>query len=244
MLLKFRSLAVITIAMWKNLKSYFIVEEEGKKPTAKTLPDYKTASLAVQPTRTAKPASAAPAAAPSFASAPKAGSVNDRSIKVLMEAMEAANLPGFDYLEFKKALQNLKKMNFTDSVRFQTAFAAAESMGATPKQLEDSADHYLKVLEAENQKFANALAGQRRQQVSDKEQQLTQIDADIQRQEAKIKELQAQIEKLKVQQEKLQTTIDTSTEKLDQTQADFEATLQVITGGISQDIANIKEFLK
>ena len=158
--------------------------------------------------------------------------------------MEAANLPGFDYLEYKKSLQNLKKMNFTDSIRFQTAYATAQSMGVTPAQLQESAQHYLNVLGKEQKKFSNALSGQRAAQVSDKEAKLKQIDADVKRQEAKIKELQAQIDKSRAEQEKLRSSIKNNVDKLAKTQADFETTLSVITDGIRKDMANMKEFLK
>ncbi|MFK8162846.1 MAG: hypothetical protein AB8H12_10330 [Lewinella sp.] len=225
--------------MWKNLKSYFIVEEEGKQgvPSSAGKPAGKPAkSTPASP----KELQTAPASAPISIS----GDVNDRFVKVLMEAMEAANLPGFDYLEYKKSLQNLKKMNFTDSVRFQTAFATAQSMGVTPKQLQDSAQHYLNTLNAEQKKFSKALAGQRSQQISDKEGQLKQIDADVERQEAKIKELQAQIGEAKAAQAKLRKSIKGSVDKLAKTQADFETTFRIITDGIEKDKAHMAEFLK
>lgn len=225
--------------MWKNLKSYFIVEEEGKQQASST--DKKPAGKSTTPTSASPQApSTAPASAPSSLS----GNVNDRFVKVLMEAMEAANLPGFDYLEYKKSLQNLKKMNFTDSVRYQTAFATAQSMGVTPQQLQDSAQHYLNTLNAEQKKFSVALAGQRAQQISDKESQLKQIDAEVQRQEAKIKELQTQIEQAKAEQAKLRKTIKGSVDKLAKTQADFETTFKIITDGIEHDKARMAEFLK
>ena len=228
--------------MWKNLKSYFIVEEDNGTKAAKTLPDRSKPAPATKNPAPPKASSPAPAAAPPKAAV--AGSVNDRSVKVLMEAMEAANLPGFDYLEFKKSLQNLKKMDFTDSIRFQTAYATAQSMGVTPAQLQESAQHYLDVLGKEQQKFARALSGQRAAQVNDKEIKLQQIDADVKRQEAKIKELQAQIEKSRAEQTKLRESIKKNVDKLAKTQADFETTLGVITDGIHQDIKSMKEFLK
>lgn len=228
--------------MWKNLKSYFIVEEKSGPRAAKTLPNKTKPAAGVKAPAAPKGTSPAPATPPTKVSV--AGSVNDRSVKVLMEAMEAANLSGFDYLEFKKSLQNLKKMDFTDSIRFQTAYASAQSMGVTPGQLQDSAQHYLDVLGKEHKKFSNALSGQRVAQVNDKEVKLKQIDADVKRQEAKIKELQGQIEKLLTEQTKLRGRIKNNVDKLAKTQADFETTLSVITGGIRQDMANMKEFLK
>ncbi|MTB49331.1 hypothetical protein [Lewinella sp. W8] len=228
--------------MWKNLKSLFIVEEpeKGKKNTTqspKTAPAGNTA-------KTPAKAPASDSTPPTATTGPVTGAINDRFVKVLMEAMETANLPGFDYLEYKKALQNLKKMNFTDGVRFQTAYAAAQGMGVTPQQLTDSAQHYLNILKKEEQKFQKALQGQKSQQIKDKEAQLTQLDQQIAGQEAKIKELKAQIEKTRKEQQKLQQTISKSTQKLATTQADFETTYSTITAGITKDIELMKEYLK
>ena len=227
--------------MWKNLKGYFIVEEDEPKKTAKA-----PAAKSTKPSAANTPIN--PAATPEAAPIPSAtvnpGSVNDKSVKVLMEAMENANLPGFDYLEYKKALQNLKKMNFTDEVRFQTAYAAAQSMGVTPQQLEESASHYLGVLKKEEEKFNQALSTQRSSQVGSKEERVKQLTASIQQQEARIKEMEAQIKKAKAEQQKLKDTITRSTAKLSQTQADFQATLAVITKGIETDRSNIRTFLK
>lgn len=232
-----------------NIRSIFFEDDKGGKTPAKS-------SSAKQPEKkspaSSKPASA-PAAAPpsapiaripSSASGPVTGGVSERFIKVLMAAMEAANLPGFDYLEYKKSLQNLKKMNFTDDVRFQTAYTAAQSMGVTPGQLAESAQHYLDTLAKEQAKFSQALAGQQAQQVGNKREQVKQLAGSVARQEAKIKELQAEIAKTKAKQQKLQEDIENSTSKLRQTKADFETTYQVLTEGIRKDVQSMKEYLK
>jgi uncharacterized coiled-coil protein SlyX len=228
-----------------NIRSVFFEDEKpkkgkpGKSPAASKTPP----AAASAPRTSPAPAAAAQSSAPA-PSGPVTGGISDRFVKVLMAAMEGANLPGFDYLEYKKTLQNLKKMNFTDSVRYQTAYTAAQSMGVTPAQLADSAQHYLNVLGKEKAKFSQALKGQRSQQVSDKEQQLKQLEGSIAQQEAKIKELQEQIKKTKTNQNKLQSDISKSNSKLAQTQADFEATYEVLTQGIEKDVVQMKEFLK
>jgi hypothetical protein len=223
-----------------NIRSIFFEDEPATKRNA-------TGSAAKQPT---KPASAPSSQNPAPASAPKSqdaaldGEVSDKFIKVLMAAMEAANLPGFDYLEYKKSLQNLKKMNFTDDVLFQSAYAAAQSMGVTPTQLVDSAQHYLNTLEKEQAKFSQALSGQKVQQVSSKRDELKQLDAGIARQQAKIKELETEIEKSKARQKKLQADISRSNAKLEKTQADFETTFKILTEGIEKDVEKMKQYLK
>ena len=220
-----------------NIRSIFFEDDPAPKGSAKKPTASKTPPPPAAPSPSPEPAPAAPAA-------DGGGAVSDRFVKVLMEAMEAANLPGFDYLEYKKALQNLKKMNFTDDVRYQTAYAAAQGMGVTPQQLVGSAQHYLNTLAAEQAKFAQALSGQRGQQVGDKEKQLQQLDADIARQEAKIKELQEAIAKTKSRQQKLKKDITNSTAKLARTEADFRETYRVLTEGIQRDVDNMKQYLK
>lgn len=226
--------------MWKNLKSLFIVEEpdKGKKSS------HQSKKVPPSDDGNKQPTAGTNAGSPPTKSGPVTGAINDRFVKVLMEAMETANLPGFDYLEYKKALQNLKKMNFTDGVRFQTAYAAAQGMGVTPQQLMDSAQHYLNILAKEEQKFRKALQGQKSQQIKEKEAQLSRLDQQIAAQEAKIKDLQAQIETTKKEQAKLQQTITKSTQKLAATQADFEITYSTIKQGIDQDIESMKSYLK
>ena len=141
--------------MWKNLKGYFIVDDENGKPATKRSGKSDVMKVA---------APASPNAAPASAPIDTSGNVDDKFVKILMESMEKANLPGFDYLEYKKSLQNLKKMNFSDDVRYQTAFAAAQSMGVTPADLLKSAEHYLGTLGKEQVKFEQALNGQKGQQ--------------------------------------------------------------------------------
>lgn len=221
--------------MWKNLKGYFIIDDEADK----TKGNASSRQGVVKPAAP-QPTSTAPAAAQIDTS----GAVNDKFVKVLMEAMEKANLPGFDYLEYKKSLQNLKKMNFADDVRYQTAFAAAQSMGVTPADLLKSAEHYLVALNKEQSKFDQALSGQQSQQVSSKQQRLKDLDASIAQQEAKIKELQGKIKKTRTEQQQLKTSILNNEGKLAKTKADFQATFKVIAESIKLDVTNIKNFLK
>lgn len=221
--------------MWKNLKGYFIIEEEENKgPKKSSIPDRRNS----EPTNN-KPSQ--PAAPPS--SAPPQGKVSDRFVEILLQSMERANQPGFDYLEYKKALKNLEKMNFDDSTKFQTAYAAAQSMGVTPDQLVKSAEYYLKTLKGEEDKFSAALAKQRNDQIAKKENRLTQLGQSIQEQEARIKELQDKIAKTRAQQEKLRKDIANSTGKIAKTQADFERTYRTIVDSIKADVAKMKEYL-
>lgn len=230
--------------MWKNLKSLFIVEEEGEqaKTASKT-----TARTKKQPSGQV-PTSGSPtkvnAAAGNSPTPPPAGQITDRFTKMLLKAMDEGDLPGFDYLEFKRALQNLRKMNMDEATRFTSAFTVAQSMGVTPESLFESANHYLQVLAKEEQQFQTALAQNRRSQVGDKLDQQKQLGAQITEKEKQIKSLEADIKKLDAQRERLRKSTEQATAKLQRTEADFQATLNRLKGQIEGDLGKMKQYLK
>ena len=61
--------------------------------------------------------------------------LDERSINVLTKALENANLPGFDYLEFKQSLAALTQMNMDEAMAIKSAFATASTMGLTKEKL-------------------------------------------------------------------------------------------------------------
>lgn len=173
----------------------------------------------------------------------RAGQVSDRFSKVLFKAMEAADQPGFDYLEFKKALENLKKVAMDESTRYQSAYAVAQAMNITPQQLIASAGHYLNALEVEENKFNSALNGQVQSQVADQKAILPKLEQRVKELELQIQELQKEIAATKQQQDKTRATILDATGKLNTTKSDFEATYRMIRGQIEKDVANMKTYL-
>ena len=223
--------------MWKNLKGYFIIEEEGKpaRPQS-TLPDKRPAPQGSS--------EQLPPATPPPPAASTDGKVEDKFVEVLLQAMERANLPGFDYLEYKKSLQNLEKMNFDEAMRFQTAYAAAQSMGVTPQQLTESAQHYLHALQQEQDKFTAAVEKQQQEQVGSREGELQRLDKLLQEQEAKIKALQESMEKTRARQQETKKDIEESRGKIAATAADFRKTYATIAGSIAADIEKMRQYLK
>lgn len=198
-----------------------------------------------EPDAPASPENVAPAsAAKEEAMESGEGKVEEKFINVLLQAMERANLPGFDYLEYKRALENLEPMGLDDANRFKAAYAAAQSMDVTPQDLIDSANHYLKALQEEQDKFAKAVSSQRDAQVTQRQSQLQQLGASVTQQEAKIKQLQEQIAKTRARQTELQKSIGESEANIMSTAADFRKTYQTIIRNIATDVAKMKEYLK
>ncbi|MEM1323989.1 MAG: hypothetical protein AAGG75_27255, partial [Bacteroidota bacterium] len=215
--------------MFKKLKSYFIVEdEEFVKQSQKK----STEPEADQPPVSKEEVEAISSQITPSSSQASAGKVSTKFTDILLKAIEKNNIEGFDYLEFKQALQNLKKMPMDEQTRFQSAFAMAQTMNITPARLIETANFYLGILKEEEQKFANALSNQRGKQVGDKEQKLIALNETIQDKARKIELLGKEIEQHQQQMVKLKEEIDGASLKVETTKNNFVASYESLVAQI------------
>ncbi len=219
--------------MLKNLKSLFIVEEEG-------------AAKAAAPKEEAVPAPNAATHAHTINQSEQGrpGQVSDKFMDILFKAMESNNPEGFDYMEFRQSLNSLKKMPMDEQTRFQSAFAMAQTLGATPAGLLDSAMHYIAVLKREEQQFEQALVSQKDKQIGSKEQEIGKLEQNIQSKAEQIKRLTAEIEMHQKQLEQLRNEISEAAVKVETTKNDFIASYNSLVEQIQGDVENMKKFLK
>ncbi len=216
---------------FKSIKSLFVVED----PAAADKAEQEIAASG----QTASPAAPATSATPS-----KPGEVNPKFVEVLLKAMEAANLPGVDYLEYRQSVKSLEKMPMEEAVRYQSAFAMAQAMGATSVKLVESAGHYLNVLKTEQSKFDEALRKQTTDRIGNRQEMLRNLDATIKQKAEQIKKLTQEMEAHRVEMEKLDVEIKDATSKVEGTKNDFLASYQTLVAQINQDVENMKRFLK
>jgi chromosome segregation ATPase len=226
--------------MLKNLKSLFIVEEEeSKKPDPRARPKPGKEDAPAQ-----APEQAVHQAVKPQSQHGKTGQIQEKFMDILLKAMEDANLEGFDYLEYKRSMQSLSKMDMDEKTRYQSAFAMAQTMGATPAQLIDSAEHYVQALKKEEEKFENALNHQREKHISAKQQALQELTATIRKKEEQIKRLQAEIAQHREELSATDQAIKEATERVESTKNDFIASYNHLVGQISADIEKMKRHLK
>ena len=119
--------------------------------------------------------------------------LDSKSVEFLMAAVEAANMPGFDYVEYKKALTNLAQLGIDQETAFKTAFATAATMGLTKEKLLSSAQFYKQVVEGERPKFDAALQRQEATRIGDNKAEVDKHKRLIDDNSLKIKQLQAEI---------------------------------------------------
>ena len=228
--------------MLKNLKKLFIIQEEV--PDSPKVESVKKSPAASKRTPAGPPPSNKNRSVPSSPSIPTKGKVSNKFTDVLLKAMDRANLDGFDYLEYKRSLGNLTKMNMDEATRFQSAYAMAQTMGATPANLIETAKHYVDALKQEESKFAQALAGQEQKQIGDKKTKLEDLTKSIANKQNQIKKLQTDIEQAKAQKDKLQAQMEQANRKVANTKADFVASYDNLVHQINSDIDKMKTYLK
>jgi len=223
--------------MLKNLKSLFIVEDESasRKPKVEKAKG-GTVKAETKSSETKKTGSKP-------ASQPVKGTASNKFRDILFKAIEQNNLEGFDYLEFRNSLLSLEKMVMDEKTRYQSAAAMAETLGVTPEQILKSADHYLNVLKAEEQKFQEALNNQKLKQIGSKQDELKKLEDVVKQKSARIQQLQKEIEADQKKATLVSTQIEKATVKVRQTSADFEASFASVANRIAEDMQKIKNYL-
>ena len=220
----------------KSLKSLFIIEEPEATSQARDSATDKPVEVNKNPTSTTRPIQVTPTT-----SGP--GKVQDKFLDVLFGALEASNQEGFDYMEFKDFLRSLANVPMDDSTRYKSAFATAQTMGATRDKIVASARTYLSILGKEEAKFQEALEGQKQKNLTGKQDEIKQLEQSIRSKEAEIERMKAEMEQHRSQIQNLEQEINAASEKLAQTASDFAATYHALQTQIEHDIQQIETHL-
>ncbi len=223
----------------KKFKSVFVVEDGAaatEKPAAPAAPTAQTtAQTSPQPVQNSTPVYSPPISS---------GVANEKFVQILSAAMEAANQEGFDYLEYKNSLRSLEKMPMDEATRFQSAYAMATTMGATPQKLVDSAKFYLGVLNGEESKFNQTAQAQRSKLIGNKEAEIQNLDAAVKQKADQIKRLTEEIAAHQKHMELLRQEISDATVKVEAASKDFHATFSIVANQINDDIQKMSSYLK
>lgn len=169
--------------------------------------------------------------------------LDDKSVNFLVRALHQNNLPGFDYIEFKLALDNLSGMGMDEATAYRSAFATASTMGLTKEKLLKTADHYREILQKEKGQFDEALKKQLKKRVEGKLAEAEQLKQKIQEYQEKIRALQKKIEDFQQSVDTTDQQVTEEKEKIQQTSKNFTHTYQSIMNQIEKDISNIGDLL-
>ncbi|MFK7934921.1 MAG: hypothetical protein AB8G22_15535 [Saprospiraceae bacterium] len=169
--------------------------------------------------------------------------LDQKSVSFLAKALERANLPGFDYIEFKQSLHALQAMDMPEETCFKSAFATAATVGLTKDKLLKTADHYKSILTQEKVQFEAAMRKQIDQRVSGKMSEVEKLKKQVEDYRKKITELERKIARSQDTIDNADAHIQAAKEHIVGTKESFETTHQSVMNQIEVDIDNIQRYL-
>lgn len=222
--------------MLKKLKSLFIVEDDDSKATG------NPKASQTEKKETPKPTATEPSIKVDTTPIPKGeGKPDEKFINRLLQALEEANLEGFDYLEYKQSLQSIDDMNMDEATMYKSSLAMAKTMGGTPDKLISSAQHYINVLQKEEKKFQDALSNQQQKVVAGRKQTISKMEETIAAKEARIEELKAEILKDKEALDTTKQAAENDASKIHLTKTGFYAAYHIVVDQIKEDLEKMQK---
>ncbi len=225
------------MTFFKNLKSIFVHQDPNADSATTIEPSVKTGPSLSGPSPIPTTNTVV---TPTYSS----GNPDEKYTNILLEALGAQNIDGFDYMEFRQSVKSLVKMTMDEATRYQSAFAVAQTMGATTNKILESAKHYLDVLNAENAKFNESLAIQKKKQIADRANEKLNIEGSVKQMESQIAELAKRIAEEKTKLQSIQEAVGKAETKISETSGAFKASYEFIQTEIQGDINKIKQYLK
>ena len=165
------------------------------------------------------------------------GVVDNKFVEVLTGVIEENNLPGQDYFEFKQAVENMKALAMNDQQKFQTVFSVLGLQGCTKENLLISLDKYVELIQNEKKTFDTEMESQFQTNVHDKMSQVETAKQEKEDLNKRILELNNQI--LTLQQE-----AGAEEMKLRATEANFQASADIIVNEMVGDKQKISSYLQ
>jgi len=169
--------------------------------------------------------------------------VDSRSLEFIAQSLEKNNLPGFDYLEFKRAVAQLSIMNLDEPTAHKSAYTTAATLGITKEKLIETASYYRSIVEKENDHFAQALENQNATKIEARQKELARLRDQIERHKIEIARLQDEIGGYLNQIEAAETALKTESEKLNKSKTAFENAHKSVLLTIDGDIERMHKHL-
>ncbi len=216
-----------TSDMFKKIKSLFIVEEENSGLVQDNVKTENVQQSNANGDMVERPLVVD-------------GKPDQKFIDLLLKAIEANNIEGFDYLEYKNSLLSIATVIPDEGMRYKSAFEMAKTMGLTKEKLIQSAEQYINVLKTEDKKFKEALENQKSKQIQGKADQLASVEKSISEKQLQIEKLNKEIENAKSQLDTMRTEINEAAIKIDVTNQQFVASYNLVSTQIVEDIEKIK----
>ncbi len=166
--------------------------------------------------------------------------VDEKSFKILANAIQKNNLPGFDYLEYKESVRSLQDMDMKKDMAYKSAFSTGSTVGLTLEKLIKSANHYIDVLNDEKQKFKVELQHQVQSKILSKENEKEKLRKKIETLQRQIASLEQEMTMSEKKLENYDAEVEDAKEKIRTASVNFNGTIDKLVEQIESDIQDIQ----
>ncbi|WCL49791.1 hypothetical protein [Leptospira sp. GIMC2001] len=202
----------------KSIKNLFIQTEfTGEEEPAETS---KEAAKA-EPTP-------APKSSTQVSSKPATTKEVGRFVEILTKDIEKSNLDGYDYLEFKTSIEELKESGLTQDQAIKSASIAVKSL-TSPKNIIDSISHYKQVVDKNKKEFEQNVVIKLKEKIQEDQKELANTVSEI--------------ERLKGLEQKLRKSIEENEQKAETNSHGFEEAYKIVIATLKEDELSIKKVL-
>lgn len=171
------------------------------------------------------------------------GEFNKKIFESLTQAIQKADLPGEDYLEFINALQAMKNIDLDEKIKMQTVLATLSTKGLTIQKIIESADYYLKVLQNEKDKFKIVINKQTETKIGGKNKKIKELEAENQKKAEMIKQLTEEINKNRAEIQKVKKELETADTKIKIAENDFNVTYDYVANQIKEKVKQLQTLI-
>lgn len=175
-------------------------------------------------------------------SAPTGGQIDEGIRNDLLKTLEQNNVDGFDYFEFRTALQNMEKVLPSESDRFKATYAAVSSFVA-PAKLVETANFYLQVLQKKQGEFDAYIKQAMNERVNNKAEEAKGLDEAMAQNRAQIDKLNQDTAKLQESKAKILNESISEKSKIERVSLNFKMTFDEVVRKIQADIQKIQTYL-
>lgn len=169
---------------------------------------------------------------------------SQKFFEILSQVIEKNNQPGFDYIEYKRAVKSILDMHqMEESAAWKTAFVTAQAMNVQSSSLLDSAKKYLSILNTEQVSFSQSATNFLQAQLSARKNEQEQLKSEIQSLKTEIEKLSNLLESKEKRQSQISGEMTQVQQRFENNKLDFDSAFKMISKQIEEDIQKIQQYL-
>ena len=173
---------------------------------------------------------------------PSPVALNENIVDAIKEAIKEADLDGYDYYEFKKAVEEQKFPS--DKEKYVTVFSVIKGIGVTVEHLLTTADHYVDVLVKHRADFDTTINEEEEAGVTALKAKADSIEDEINAKLDAIEKAKAEIEALGAEKDSVLAMAQKNEATISTLRAEGDLVYKMFADDISDSKSKINQYLK